>query len=225
MSDDDAPRPRRAFALVEGQTEEIFVRDVVAPHLESLGLYIKPVLVTTKRIPAGRNFRGGVVSWQQVSGDLGRLLRDSNVTAVTTVLDVYALPTDWPGLEGAPSEPYALVGKLEEAMRVEINDERFLPYLSLHEFEALVFVDPVLCEQRSSKGGVAAALQGALNECGAPELIDQGPQTAPSKRLIAAWPNYVKTVDGPALAAAIGSARLRQACPHLDAWLTALESL
>jgi hypothetical protein len=51
------------------------------------------------------------------------------------------------------------------------------------------------------------------------------PNTAPSKRLIATWPGYVKTIDGPAIAREAGLALIRTACPHFGTWLGWLESL
>ncbi|MGH8907498.1 MAG: DUF4276 family protein [Egibacteraceae bacterium] len=67
--------------------------------------------------------------------------------------------------------------------------------------------------------------QRAPTVCGEPELVDDGPKSAPSKRIIDAWPQYAKTTDGPVLAAQIGIARLRDRCPHFDAWVSRLESL
>jgi hypothetical protein len=50
----------RALILVEGQTEEAFVRDVLTPHLAGFAVYPVPVLLKTKRVKAGGAFRGGV---------------------------------------------------------------------------------------------------------------------------------------------------------------------
>ncbi|MEU4444777.1 DUF4276 family protein [Actinosynnema sp. NPDC050801] len=58
---------------------------------------------------------------------------------------------------------------------------------------------------------------------GGPELVNDGPATAPSKRLLDYCPGYVKTVDGPLAIQDLGLARLRAACPHLDAWLRTFE--
>lgn len=60
-------------------------------------------------------------------------------------------------------------------------------------------------------------------QCGGPERIDDGPHTAPSKRITARLPSYARTVDGPIAIAALGLPALRQQCPHLDAWLMRLE--
>ena len=51
----------RLLMLVEGQSEEIFVKHTLAPHLAQHGVYVQPPIVLwTKRLPSGGGFRGGV---------------------------------------------------------------------------------------------------------------------------------------------------------------------
>jgi hypothetical protein len=50
----------RALVLVEGQTEERFVKDVLAPTFWPRGLYLSPTILVTKRVKDGPNFKGGV---------------------------------------------------------------------------------------------------------------------------------------------------------------------
>lgn len=57
---------RRAHVLVEGQTEETFIRDVLGPHLVGLGIYLTPVLVATKRVKSGLKFKGGLSHYEPV---------------------------------------------------------------------------------------------------------------------------------------------------------------
>ena len=54
--------------LVEGQSEEAFVKQTLAPWLAARGVHAKPVLLWTKRLPAGGGHRGGVGSWDQKIG-------------------------------------------------------------------------------------------------------------------------------------------------------------
>jgi hypothetical protein len=133
---------KKVHILVEGQTEVTFVREVLYPHLFSHGIVLQPKLVVTKRVKAGGHFKGGVVSYDQVKRDLERLLRDTSASLVTTLLDYYGLPTDFPGQGTKPGgDCYARVTHVEDAFARDIADPRFLPHLVLHEFEALVFVD------------------------------------------------------------------------------------
>ncbi len=59
----------------------------------------------------------------------------------------------------------------------------------------------------------------------APEDINEGPQTAPSKRILEFIPEYAKAQVGPLAAKAIGVEKLRQHCPHFNEWLASLEQL
>jgi hypothetical protein len=65
----------------------------------------------------------------------------------------------------------------------------------------------------------------ALHDVQPPELIDDGQDTAPSKRIAAQFPNYSKTTVGPQMAELIGLENIRSKCPHFNAWLERLEKL
>jgi len=60
-----------------------------------------------------------------------------------------------------------------------------------------------------------------------PELIDDGAETAPSKRIIAELPPYagLKATVAPDAVARIGLQRIRERCPHFGRWLASLESI
>jgi uncharacterized protein DUF4276 len=58
-----------------------------------------------------------------------------------------------------------------------------------------------------------------------PEDIDDGPMTAPSKRLRDAFAAYQKALHGPLAVAAIGLHRIRAVCPHFHHWLGRLEAV
>ncbi len=139
-------RPRKILILVEGQTEETFVREVLAPHLQARAIYAHPTLLVTKRMKSGPRFKGGITSFARVEGDVRRLLADSSATIVTTMFDYYGLPHDFPGLDTRPrADPYRRVDHVELEFRNAIGDPRFDPFLMLHEFEAFVFADVAKC--------------------------------------------------------------------------------
>jgi hypothetical protein len=52
--------------------------------------------------------------------------------------------------------------------------------------------------------------------------VDDGPQTAPSKRLEQLFPTYAKVADGSAIIAAAGLEVILDQCPHARAWLESL---
>jgi hypothetical protein len=103
---------KRLHVLVEGQTEETFVRDVLTAHLAAFDVHPNPVLLKTKRVKSGGAFRGGVTSTEQVIGDVRRLLGDKGAAAVTTMIDYYALPDDFPGMSAFPSYRKTLHGPM-----------------------------------------------------------------------------------------------------------------
>jgi hypothetical protein len=65
---------RRALILVEGQTEERFVKDMLAPAFFEKELFFSATILVTKRVKDGPNFKGGVTSFAKFRNDLQRLL-------------------------------------------------------------------------------------------------------------------------------------------------------
>jgi Domain of unknown function (DUF4276) len=140
---------------------------------------------------------------------------------VTTLLDYYGLPADTPGLATRPhGDPYAKVAHVEQAMAEAISDRRFVPNLVLHETEAWVFAAAQQLGEWFDNPTVAAELRKQVDEAGGPELVNDGHDTAPSKRLLKAYRAYDKTQDGPNAISDLGVPALRAVCPHLDEWLS-----
>ncbi|AFE07776.1 hypothetical protein COCOR_07852 [Corallococcus coralloides DSM 2259] len=216
---------KRILILVEGQTEETFVREVLAPHLLRLGLALIPRLVVTKYVKEGGSFKGGVPQYALVQGDLRRLLGDTGAACVTSMLDYYGLPKDFPGLTTRPQGScYARVDHVERAFAEDIGHRGFLPHLVLHEFEALLFTDPGQCSISFSTEEITK-LQAIRANVQSPEEINEHPDTAPSKRVLAVSPGYQKTLHGPLAVMSIGLPAIRAACPHFAQWLSKLEAL
>lgn len=215
----------RCYVLVEGQTEEAFVNRVITPHLLSVGyIAATPVVIATKRSAGGGKYKGGVGSWEQVERELLLLCRDGGAT-VTSMIDLYGLPAETPGLADAPTGPPRVrVEHIENAMSRHLGQPNLITNIMLHEFETLLYVAPDLVGQHFAMPGLTTAMQTDVHKCGEPEAVDDGPDTAPSKRIRAHVPGFLKATDGPTIAADIGLTRLRGACPHFDGWISALES-
>lgn len=217
----------RLLMLVEGQSEEIFVKHTLTPYLAQHGVYVQsPIVLWTKRLPSGGGFRGGVSNWSQIRRDLLPLTRDGDAW-VTTLLDFYGLPEDFPGLPealGAGNAQEKIIA-LQERFAAEVNHQRFIPFLALHEFEAWLFSAPDAVEAHFGKAHLAERLRNAMREAGAPELINHGATTHPKARLQSLVGAYKETSDGPTLLEKIGIAAVRAACPHFDSWLQRLETL
>jgi Domain of unknown function (DUF4276) len=217
----------RLLMLVEGQSEEIFVNRTLRPYLEERGVYVQPPIVLwTKRNPAGGGFRGGVSNWNQICKSLLPLLRDSNAW-VTTLLDFYGLPEDAPGYANAhgAGEPSALVMALQEHISAALGHARFIPFLALHEFEAWVFCSPDAVAAHFDSAPLAGKVKQAVAGAGGPESINHGEGTHPKARLKMLVPAYKETSDGPTLLYKIGIPAIAAACPHFAHWLARLEAL
>lgn len=216
----------RLLVLVEGQSEETFVKRVLVPHLEQFNIWAKPSLLRTKRIMAGGSFKGGVVSYSQIRKDTLALLSDSKAW-VTSLIDFYGLPDGFPGLDeiNAMIERYQAVRKLEERFAKNIGNKRFIPFLALHEFEAWLFSSPAIIAEHFGRKELNQALLGIRDAVSNPEEINDKLDSHPSRRLERLIPNYKKTSDGPTILQKIGIKTIRMECRHFNEWLTHLEQL
>jgi hypothetical protein len=217
----------RLLMLVEGQSEEVFVNRTLRPYLAERGVYVQPPIVLwTKRHPAGGGFRGGVSNWSQICRSLLPLLRDSDAW-VTTLLDYYGLPDDVPGRAKAdgPGDPRELVAGLQDDIAAALGHARLIPFLALHEFEAWVFSSPDVVAAHFDRAPLADRVRQAIAQAGEPELVNQGEATHPKARLKTLVPAYKESSDGPTLLGKIGIPAIRAACPHFSRWLERLEAL
>lgn len=210
----------RILILVEGQTEERFVKDILNPVFNRGELFLIPTIITTKVVKTGPNFKGGVNSYNNVKKDMKMLLQDSDVLAVTTMIDYYGLPSDFPSWSNSGT-CYDRVKAAEYAFAQDINHEKFIPFMQLHEFEGLLFSVPDIISDtidRSKK----SAIQAIRAKFSSPEEINQGEKTHPSKRLLDLFPNYRKPLYGSLIAHRIGLDIVRENCPHFNEWLSRL---
>ncbi len=223
----------RLYFYVEGQTEQEYVVRVLRPHLAQFDVQVMgPVLAAIGR-KHGACLRGGGRRYQPMRKDLGNLLRQDAHSDVrfTTMFDLYALHEGFPGWDEADKQrhiPRERVQTLEQAFAADVNDRRFIPHLQLHEFETILLCEPghfALVYDNADKG--IDALRSAVTQTTSPELVNDGPTTAPSKRIVEQFPEYSgqKTTVGVDLAECVGIDRTRRLCEHFNRWLTTLESL
>lgn len=210
----------RVLVFVEGQTEETFVRDLLAPYFSPLGIYLTPILAQTSP-----GHKGGIVSYGKVKHQLTRLCRQDQGAYVTTMMDYYGLPNDFPGLDGRVADAHEQVVRLELALQQDIDAPNFIPNLMLHEFEALLFSAPEKFAEWLDDQALLAPMAAIRAAFATPEHINNSPQTAPSKRILALVPHYKKTVDGPLIAEDIGLDAIRAQCPHFNNWIERLLAL
>ena len=210
----------RVLVFVEGQTEETFVRDLLVPYFSRLGIYLTPILAQTSP-----GHKGGIVSYGKVKHQLTRLCRQDQGAYVTTMMDYYGLPNDFPGLDGHVPDAHEQVVRLELALQQDIDAPNFIPNLMLHEFEALLFSAPEKFAEWLDDQALLAPMAAIRAAFATPEHINNSPQTAPSKRILTLVPHYKKTVDGPLIAEDIGLDAIRAQCPHFNNWIERLLAL
>ena len=221
----------RLHFIVEGQTEVTFVNRTLGPHLGNLSIDVKARCVMTSH-KHGVKHRGGVSSYTRAKRDINAwMMEDRNKDArFTTMFDLYGLPPDFPGCENTVkvSNPYDRVRALEHALQEDIPDPRFIPYLQLYEFETLLLSDPrKLDSQFFDRGLGIRKLVKMASGFESPEHINDGIDTAPSKRITDVIPEYgkMKASAGPIVAEKIGLPALRSKCEHFGEWIGKLEGL
>lgn len=217
--------------LCEGQTEDAFVSKVLKPYLEQFDIYAKSEILLTSR---KKKIRGGMLSYEtQAKRDINNMMlqyRDNDYEhhIFTTMFDYYALPNDFPGFEEAHKCPEVRkrIQLLEEAFSRDISSGSFIPYIQLHEFETLLFVDIERLKvdyPESAKEIVNLRLE--TDKFGDPELINNKPSTAPSKRIIKALYgkyHYNKVLSGVEITKGIGMERLMERCIHFREWIVTI---
>ena len=213
----------RLNITTEGQTEEEFVTHLLAPHLATFGKQ-----VSCRSLRTSKGHRGGYSTFAKVKRDIEQWFKEEPGAWHTTLLDLYGLNRQFPGYEAAQQlPPYQKVAQIEAAFGTELDFWRFIPFVQLHELETLLYAEPAIMQQVL---GMYRTLPpqhfaGILAACGAPELINDSRETAPSKRILRVCPTYDKITEGLLILEEIGLARIRSQCPHFDAWVTRLEQL
>ncbi len=186
----------RLHAVVEGQTEETFVREVLALELGTKQLFVDAHRVTTGR-RRGQRFRGGLTKYQQLKNDLVLWMKqDQNKDArFTTMVDLYRLPLDFPGFDVCKKQTAAFkrVQCLEQQFEADLSEQRFIPYIQLHEFEALLFSEvEKFGNAFPGRPKLISDLRAIKAQFDSPEHINDRPDLAPSKRILELIPEYEK---------------------------------
>lgn len=221
--------------IVEGNSEEAFVKDVMVPHFAPLNIYL-----SARRIRTGwdainhKPAKGGIQNFTKLKNEVLNWITSDRGRAhnfYTTFIDLYAFPKD----KQSPyttqiqniKEPYQKIAALETALSQIINNPAFIPYVQLHEFESFILADPdrMITMYPDSQRGIRK-LKDELGDRN-PEEINESYNTAPSKRIIKYFPDYEgqKAQVGPLVAEEIGMERLRDRCLHFNEWITKLEDI
>ncbi len=228
----------RLLLHVEGQTEETFVSEVLREHLASRGYSsVGARLLGPAR---QRHRRGGVRSWPSALKGICSHLRQDPQCIAGTMVDYYGLPARgsgaWPGRLEAAKVRGAVerrAGTVERALGDSVAAEmgagfercRFVPYVMMHEFEAMLFSDCSGFGSAIGRTDLSAPLKEIRRAFDTPEDIDDSQESAPSKRILHLLPSYEKPLMANLGVLHIGLETIRGECRHLDRWLQRLEAL
>lgn len=212
---------KRIIIIVEGQTESTFVSEVLAPYIYQRLEY--DCMVTPILIHLGMSGgRGGFVNYEHLRNDVLHALQSQDQDLiVTTFVDYFRIPqTSMPGHEDWKDEAdhYLQVKKMEDAMSLDISDRRFIPYIQMHEFEALLY-SSMDGFDKFWKEDFAKKVHSIKDNFKNPEDINTNPEGAPSKRLLAINPSYDKVVEGNIIALEVGIDKMLEACPRFKKWV------
>jgi len=219
----------RVYVVVEGSTEESFVKNVLAEVLWPSQVYLTPIIV------GAPGHKGGRTNYARVKKDVVVLLKQHPTAYCSTMLDFFGLGRGFPGAPLSPNLPnLQKVIHIERAVREDLVAQlpdhlrpgiRFLPYLQLHEYEGLLFSDPQAFASGIGQPHLASQFESIRSGFATPEDINDDPHAAPSNRVLSAYPAYHKVLDGTLAAQAVGIEKMRQECPHFREWVERLEAL
>jgi hypothetical protein len=229
----------QVMVIVEGQTEEAFIKQVVAPNLLSLGINVTPIIFITS-IKKGKKHTGGGINLDKLKNQVKPLIYQKNQPFVSTFFDLYALPTNFPNYADAQkcNNLEDKVKLLNQGLNQEIINsfdflgKRFFAHIQPYELEALLFSDTQMFASIEPNWKIAEeknqALEKIRQEFESPEHINNSPETAPSKRLekVLNHPKYSKNNRHIVIAAKkIGLAKIEQECLHFRSWMNQLRQL
>jgi hypothetical protein len=218
----------RLKVLVEGQTEESFVNNLLTQFFNPNQINLTPILL-------GRpGHKGGRTNYERVKHDILVILKQDRAAFCSTMLDFYGLGRGFPSMP-LPSNLTNIekVLRIEDALRESICKEipdfqpdiRFIPYLQLHEYEGLLFSDPAALAVAINAPALANKFQEIHDEFKTPEDINDGTESAPSKRILRLAPFYRKVIDGTLAAQAVGIEKMKEECPHFRDWLGRIRAI
>jgi len=211
----------------EGFSEEKFVTEILRPHLLQFDIYtfVRKVLTNRKL-----KKRGGIVGYHKFKNDVDQWINENPDFYHTTFIDLYGLKNDFPGHQTTTHlQPYQRVEEMERLMYEDIDFHKFIPFIQLHEYEALLYSDTNEMEKwlglyNRLPDNCFANIRNSIPDNN-PELINESPETAPSKRILSICDIYDKVDDGVLILKEIGLNVLRQECKHFNEWITKLENI
>ncbi len=218
----------RVLIVAEGQTEERFIKMILIPYFQKKGIYNINVSILPNKILAdsSRN-KGGDISFKKVADYVKRLLGSNNF--VTTLIDYYGIDKDFKGYKESLEIPSLDIKSkkelLETELKKEVNNDKFIPYIQMYEFEGLLFSNPDSFKYIEDDQNKIESIKKDIASYQTPEHINNSRITAPSKRLEKYYVGYEKTIDGINVAEDMGIEIIIKKCPMFKQWIEKIEEI
>jgi len=225
------------YIIVEGDSEEKFVKEILSSYFWEKNIFLHPEKVITGRNRFGKSCKGGGNSYKLYKNHIVKQIKQfarQKSYYFSTMIDLYALPSDFPKLTEAKryyQDKYRYIEFLENAFSEDIGSKKFIPYIQLHEYETLLFsnIEAIADEYFDLEDDkLLQTIKDDISPYENIELINDSNETAPSKRLDRYTNgNYCgqKTVTSINILKKIGLSVIRTKCKHFDSWLQKIESL
>ena len=218
----------RVYVICEGQTEEEFIKNLLQAELFDKNIQLIPTLLGKP------GHKGGCVSFERLARDIQLCLLRDKKAYCSTFFDYYGLSEAFPG-KNAVVASASITDKataISDALRAELLTilgdnavRRFIPYVQMYEFEGLLFSDPQIFARAIGYSQLTDDFMKIRQAYTTPEMINDSPNTAPSKRILHLVPAYEKPLMGSLAALEIGVDNIRRECQLFDQWLLSIEAL
>ena len=218
----------RVHVICEGQTEEMFVNELLAPSLRPQKIELVPALLGKP------GHKGGNIKIERVVKDVQLRLVNDPSSYCTLLIDFYGISTKFPGYVEASrmtqhtTKSEILIRGMSAAIEAEVGPNavrRFIPYVQMYEFEGLLFSEPNSFASAIGRSDLSDAFAKIRSGFRSPEEINDSSTTAPSKRIAELFSGFEKPIHGTFGAIEIGLEKIRQECPLFSGWLATIESL
>lgn len=211
---------KNVYIYCEGLTEESFINEILYPYFLNVGIAVYPIIYATKRT-ASKKYKGGVSDYTKIKSELTIICKQHRNEYVTTMFDYYAMPSNTPGIDCNEPDVQKRIKQIEAAIDADIAQPNCRFHFMLHEFEGILFSRPDSFAKITDNATVQRIWQ-IRSDYPTPEHINNSPETAPSKRIMALIPSYAKIKDGTLLSKDMGIDAILRECPHFNEWIESI---
>lgn len=215
---------KKITIICEGYSELAFCKDILEPHLKNFGVQLFYELTNQSK-------DGGITKWLNIKNQIIKIHEIDGDMAISTFFDYYGMNRSLKFLKWAEAEQ-----EIDRSVRMEILEKgmcddigdgiKFIPYIQLHEYEALVFSNydafELLYDEQDAD---LDELRRICEQHANPEEINNIKITSPSNRLLQNIYRYNKIQSGIDLITITGLEKIRSKCPRFNEWISKLESI